>query len=108
MGPLKGKGGPSPSSAVNVGSGVRRENFSGCHWQCQAARGPRWRPPSALTTRGDDDGCCVVLSPPARLFPDQFLGLHLGDAEIIRNGGGRVTEDVIRSLVVCQDLLRCK
>lgn len=32
----------------------------------------------------------------SRLLPEDFLGLSIGDAEIIRNGGGRVTPDVIR------------
>ncbi len=32
----------------------------------------------------------------SRLIPEQFLGLDIGDAEIIRNGGGRVTPDVLR------------
>lgn len=36
----------------------------------------------------------------ARLDPLEFLGLELGDAHIIRNGGGRASEDAIRSLVV--------
>jgi hypothetical protein len=31
-----------------------------------------------------------------RLLPEHFLGLKQGEAEVIRNGGGRVTEDVIR------------
>lgn len=35
----------------------------------------------------------------ARLEPSAFLGLNLGDAHIIRNGGGRASEDAIRSLV---------
>lgn len=35
----------------------------------------------------------------ARLDPLQFLGLQLGDAHIIRNGGGRASDDAIRSLV---------
>lgn len=33
---------------------------------------------------------------PRRLLPEHFLGLRQGEAEVIRNGGGRVTEDVIR------------
>lgn len=37
-----------------------------------------------------------------RLFPERFLGLGFGDAEIIRNGGGRVTEDVIRWAAAAQ------
>lgn len=32
----------------------------------------------------------------SRLLPEHFLGLAQGEAEVIRNGGGRVTEDVIR------------
>jgi carbonic anhydrase len=43
----------------------------------------------------------------SRLIPERFLGLDIGDAEIIRNGGGRVTLDVLRSMVICQDLLDC-
>ena len=42
-----------------------------------------------------------------RLIPEAFLGLSLGDAEIIRNAGGRVNQDVIRSMIVCQDVLGC-
>lgn len=34
-----------------------------------------------------------------RLDPIKFLGLELGDAHVIRNGGGRASEDAIRSLV---------
>jgi len=43
----------------------------------------------------------------SRIIPEALLGLKLGDAEIIRNGGGRVTEDVIRSCIICQDMLEC-
>ena len=32
----------------------------------------------------------------ARLEPLKFLGLELGEAHIIRNGGGRASEDAIR------------
>jgi carbonic anhydrase len=34
-----------------------------------------------------------------------ILGLHTGDAHVIRNAGGVATDDVIRSLVVSQRLL---
>lgn len=37
-----------------------------------------------------------------------MLGLRQGDCEVLRNGGGRVTDDVVRSLMVCTDLLHCK
>jgi carbonic anhydrase len=41
----------------------------------------------------------------ARLHPSRFLGLELGDAHVIRNAGGRASEDAIRSLVISQRLL---
>src|SRR5690606_5004701 len=41
----------------------------------------------------------------ARLHPSKFLGLDLGDAHVIRNAGGRASEDAIRSLVISQRLL---
>ena len=42
----------------------------------------------------------VVACMDARLEPLAVLGLALGDAHVIRNAGGRVDDDVIRSLVV--------
>jgi len=36
----------------------------------------------------------------ARLEPLKFLGLELGDVNIIRNAGGRASDDAIRSLVI--------
>lgn len=41
----------------------------------------------------------------ARLHPETFLGLKLGDAHVIRNAGGKVTEDALRSLVISQRML---
>jgi carbonic anhydrase len=41
----------------------------------------------------------------ARLDPARVLGLEEGDAHVIRNAGGVVTEDTIRSLVISQRLL---
>jgi carbonic anhydrase len=41
----------------------------------------------------------------ARLHPSKFLGLELGDAHIIRNAGGRASDDAIRSLAISQRLL---
>lgn len=38
----------------------------------------------------------------SRLHVAQALGLALGDAHILRNAGGRATEDMIRSLVISQ------
>ena len=47
----------------------------------------------------------VVTCMDARLHPAEFLGLDLGDAHVIRNAGGRVTEDAVRSLVISQRML---
>ena len=47
----------------------------------------------------------VVTCMDARLDPEEFLGLELGDAHVIRNAGGRVSEDAIRSLVISERLL---
>jgi carbonic anhydrase len=41
----------------------------------------------------------------ARLSPFVMLGLQEGDAHIIRNAGGVITDDEIRSLVISQRLL---
>lgn len=47
----------------------------------------------------------VVTCMDARLHPETFLGLNIGDAHMIRNAGGRVSDDAIRSLVISQQLL---
>jgi carbonic anhydrase len=41
----------------------------------------------------------------ARLDPARFLGLEEGDAHVIRNAGGRASDDAIRSLVISEQLL---
>jgi carbonic anhydrase len=41
----------------------------------------------------------------ARIEPLAALGLRLGDAHVLRNAGGRVCEDVLRSLALSQQLL---
>jgi carbonic anhydrase len=41
----------------------------------------------------------------ARLDPAKFLGLEEGDAHVIRNAGGIVTDDALRSLVISHNLL---
>jgi carbonic anhydrase len=41
----------------------------------------------------------------ARLDPAGYGGLREGDAHVIRNAGGRVTDDAIRSLVISHKLL---
>jgi carbonic anhydrase len=47
----------------------------------------------------------VVACMDARLTVEQLLGLATGDAHIIRNAGGIVTEDVVRSLIISHHLL---
>jgi carbonic anhydrase len=47
----------------------------------------------------------VVACMDARLHVNSILGLAEGDAHIVRNAGGVVTDDVIRSLVISQRLL---
>lgn len=41
----------------------------------------------------------------ARLDPAKFAGLTEGDAHVIRNAGGRASDDAIRSLVISHKLL---
>jgi carbonic anhydrase len=47
----------------------------------------------------------VVACMDARLNPYGLLGLAEGDAHVIRNAGGVVTDDVVRSLLISQRLL---
>ena len=44
----------------------------------------------------------------ARLDPAKFAGFSEGDAHVVRNAGGRATEDAIRSLVISYKLLGTK
>jgi carbonic anhydrase len=41
----------------------------------------------------------------ARIHPEKALGLDIGDAHMIRNAGGRASDDAIRSLVISTELL---
>ena len=47
----------------------------------------------------------VVTCIDSRIEPLDMLGLAPGDAKIIRNAGGRVTDDVLRSLIIASNLL---
>jgi carbonic anhydrase len=47
----------------------------------------------------------VVTCMDARLDPAGFLGLAAGDAHVIRNAGGLVNDETIRSLVISHHLL---
>jgi carbonic anhydrase len=41
----------------------------------------------------------------ARIHPETALGLSVGDAHMIRNAGGRASDDAIRSLIISSRLL---
>ena len=50
-------------------------------------------------------GAAVVACMDARMDVYRLLGLQIGDAHVIRNAGGVVTEDVLRSLAISQHVL---
>jgi carbonic anhydrase len=50
-------------------------------------------------------GVAVVACMDARLDVHKILGLEEGDAHVIRNAGGVITDDEIRSLAISQRLL---
>jgi carbonic anhydrase len=45
-------------------------------------------------------GFAILTCMDARLDPAKYTGLAEGDAHVIRNAGGRATDDAIRSLVI--------
>lgn len=47
----------------------------------------------------------VIACMDARINVEKALGLHYGDAHILRNAGGTVTEDVLRSTIVSTNVL---
>jgi carbonic anhydrase len=50
-------------------------------------------------------GLAVVTCMDSRISPLEMLGLSRGDAKILRNAGARVTDDVLRTLVLAVHLL---
>jgi carbonic anhydrase len=50
-------------------------------------------------------GLAVITCMDSRIDPLGMLGLDKGDAKILRNAGARVTEDVLRTLVLAVHLL---
>jgi carbonic anhydrase len=50
-------------------------------------------------------GFAVLTCMDARLDPAKFAGLAEGDAHVIRNAGGRASDDAVRSLVISYKLL---
>jgi carbonic anhydrase len=53
-------------------------------------------------------GFAILTCMDARLDPAKFAGLSEGDAHVIRNAGGRASDDAIRSLVISYKLLGTK
>jgi len=41
----------------------------------------------------------------ARVQPARFLGLGVGDAHVVRNAGGRASDDALRSIIISTQLL---
>jgi carbonic anhydrase len=50
-------------------------------------------------------GVAILTCMDARIDPAALLGLRPGDAHVIRNAGGVVTDDALRSLILSQALL---
>ena len=53
-------------------------------------------------------GFALVTCMDSRIEPLTMLGLHPGDAKILRNAGARVTPDVVRSLVLATRFLEVR
>jgi carbonic anhydrase len=53
-------------------------------------------------------GLAVITCMDSRIDPLAMLGLGKGDAKILRNAGARVTEDVLRTLVLAVHLLEVR
>ena len=50
-------------------------------------------------------GLAILTCMDARIVPHHFLGLEEGDAHVLRNAGGRVSGDALRSLIVSTSCL---
>ena len=50
-------------------------------------------------------GLAIVTCMDSRIDPLRMVGMHAGDAKILRNAGARVTDDVLRTLVLATHLL---
>jgi len=53
-------------------------------------------------------GLAIVTCMDSRINPLSIVGMQAGDAKILRNAGARVTEDVLRTLVLATYLLGVK
>ena len=50
-------------------------------------------------------GLAIVTCMDSRIDPLRIVGMHAGDAKILRNAGARVTSDVMRTLALATHLL---
>ena len=50
-------------------------------------------------------GLAIVTCMDSRIDPLRIVGMNSGDAKILRNAGARVTEDVLRTLILATTLL---
>ncbi|MEI6649767.1 MAG: carbonic anhydrase [Actinomycetes bacterium] len=53
-------------------------------------------------------GLAIVTCMDSRIDPLKIVGMQAGDAKILRNAGARVTEDVLRTLILATHLLGVK
>ncbi len=71
--------------------------------------GTGWLDAPALLPNGNPAlGLAVVTCMDARLDPASRLGIAVGEAHILRNAGGRITPDVIRSLHLSVGLMNVR
>ena len=63
----------------------------------------RYQPPA--TTGTAQRGLAVVTCMDSRIPPLEMMGMKVGDVKILRNAGARVTDDVMRTLVLASYLL---
>jgi carbonic anhydrase len=77
-----------PFADVLAGNQVFSDAFSLAHLEPRARR-----------------GLAIVTCMDSRIAPLEVLGLDPGDAKILRNAGGRVTDDVLRTLILAVHLL---
>jgi carbonic anhydrase len=53
-------------------------------------------------------GLAIITCMDARLDPAAMLGLEVGDAVVVRNGGARVSDEVLSALIVARHLLQVR
>ena len=87
-------------------SPFRRMSISTLHSEIKAANDAY----AASFTKGDlalppARKCSILVCMDARIDPAKALGLSEGDSHVIRNAGGRASDDAIRSFVISHKLL---